>query len=76
MPEGKYKGSPTERVLQWIEEVTGNKIEETDSVRDLTCLEDGVALCDLANKLCPGAIENIRRKASSRSRNPTTSRSF
>ena len=56
---GAYSGSPTEKILQWIDEVT-----ETGAGggSDLSCLKNGIALCQLANALMPGAIKKINTR--------------
>ena len=54
--QGTYTGDRSEQALQWVEEVTGRD-HGPDSFGD--SLRDGVALCELAEKLLPGPIRKI-----------------
>lgn len=51
-----YEGAPETQVLAWLEDVTGRD-HGPDSLAD--ALRDGVALCELANKLKPGVVRSI-----------------
>ncbi|KAG8328501.1 hypothetical protein J6590_001174 [Homalodisca vitripennis] len=46
-------------VLQWIEEVTGEKLP-SQPYEDI--LKDGVVLCNLINKIVPGSVKKIQTK--------------
>jgi hypothetical protein len=46
-------------VLQWIEEVTGEKLPP-QPYEDV--LRDGVILCNLINKIAPGSVKKIQTK--------------
>eukprot|EP01043_Picozoa_sp_COSAG02_P002582 COSAG02_NODE_60_length_43475_cov_59.494582_10_plen_3160_part_00 len=60
--EGSYSGTPEQKCLAWISEVTGRTLRYSGEYELHTLAEDlhsGVALCELANKLCPGIIDEI-----------------
>ena len=60
--EGSYSGNPEQKCLAWISEVTGRTLRYSGKYELHTLAEDlhsGVALCELANKLRPGIIEEI-----------------
>ncbi|PSN44117.1 Myophilin [Blattella germanica] len=46
-------------VLQWIEDVTGEKLP-SQQYEDV--LRDGVILCNLINKIAPGSVKKIQTK--------------
>lgn len=46
-------------ILQWIEEVTGEKLP-SQQYEDV--LRDGVILCNLINKIAPGSVKKIQTK--------------
>lgn len=49
-----------EKVLKWMEEVTGEKIDREQPVHKV--LKDGVIICKVINKLMPGRIKKIATK--------------
>ena len=60
--EGSYTGRKEQKALAWIAEVTGMPLRHTGAYQPYTLAEDlhsGVALCELANRLKPGIIEEI-----------------
>lgn len=46
-------------VIQWIEEVLGEKLP-SQPYEDV--LKDGVVLCNLINKIVPGSVKKIQTK--------------
>uniref|UniRef100_A0A1B6DKD5 Calponin n=1 Tax=Clastoptera arizonana TaxID=38151 RepID=A0A1B6DKD5_9HEMI len=48
-----------QEVLQWIENVTGEKLPQRD-YEDI--LKDGVVLCKLINKIAPNSVKKIQEK--------------
>ncbi|KAJ9594670.1 hypothetical protein L9F63_014004 [Diploptera punctata] len=46
-------------ILQWIEEVTGDKLPN-QPYEDV--LRDGIILCNLINKIAPGSVKKIQSK--------------
>lgn len=57
-PQARNKEQEAE-ILQWIEEVTGQKLP-SQPYEDV--LRDGVVLCNLINKIVPGSVKKIQAK--------------
>ena len=57
-PQARNKEQEAE-ILQWIEEVTGQKLP-SQPYEDV--LRDGVVLCNLINKIAPGSVKKIQAK--------------
>jgi hypothetical protein len=57
-PQARNKEQEAE-VLQWIEDVTGEKLPP-QPYEDV--LRDGVILCNLINKIAPGSVKKIQTK--------------
>lgn len=57
-PQARNKEQEAE-VLQWIEDVTGEKLP-SQPYEDV--LRDGVILCNLINKIAPGSVKKIQTK--------------
>jgi t-SNARE complex subunit (syntaxin) len=57
-PQARNKEQEAE-ILQWIEEVTGEKLP-SQPYEDV--LRDGVILCNLINKIAPGSVKKIQAK--------------
>lgn len=62
----KYDPQLASELLQWIEELTGEKLESTSGDQEtfFTQLKDGVVLCKLINSIQPDSIPEKKIKSS------------
>ncbi|CAG7820253.1 unnamed protein product [Allacma fusca] len=64
--QAKFNLERAQEALKWVEEVIEQKLEIPNSDEGIrnqadfaTALRDGVALCELINRLCPNAVKRI-----------------
>ncbi|XP_078372491.1 calponin-1-like isoform X1 [Oculina patagonica] len=58
----KWDKGLAEEICSWIKRATGASVPSDDPMSFAEALEDGQTLCNLANKIQPGAIKKVNEK--------------